>query len=208
MSFLSLRECQAVPSPVHRMRDRPAPCIEDLQQRKELNNGHLDRRRNRNRARSRAVGSVCLCLHPSREGTRTHLVHLVETAGPLGHRPGRGWTSTDSTWRRRCAGLVTDWAMAARLRPSLRQIQRTRYFRRFPSTSRKTISPALSWRTPASIFERSPTSSNVATAGAAYFAAAALTAARTPRAGFRAHAEARSSAARGPTARPLGPPLG
>ena len=31
-----------------------------------------------------------------------------------------------------------------------------------PSTSRKTISPALSWRRPASIFERSPTSSNVA----------------------------------------------
>ena len=43
-------------------------------------------------------------LHPPWEGAWTHLVHLVETAGPLGHRPGPGRTSTDSTWRRRCAG--------------------------------------------------------------------------------------------------------
>ncbi len=42
-------------------------------------------------------------LHPSGEGARTHLVHMVEAAGSLRHRPGR-WSPTDSTRRRRCAG--------------------------------------------------------------------------------------------------------
>ena len=72
--------------------------------REELSNGDLDCRRARDRARDGALASVRYLLHSLGEGARTHLVHLVEAAGPLGHRQGHWWTATHSAWRRRCEG--------------------------------------------------------------------------------------------------------
>src|SRR4029434_7516943 len=63
----------------------------------------FDCHRGRGCADGRAVDSVLLLVRSSREGTRTHLVHVVEAAGSLRHWPGHWWSPTNSTRHRRCA---------------------------------------------------------------------------------------------------------
>jgi len=48
------------------------------------------------------LGSVLHLVHPSRQGARTHLVHVVEAARSLRYRFRHWWDPTDSSWRRRC----------------------------------------------------------------------------------------------------------
>ena len=45
---------------------------------------------------------VLYLVHPSRQGARTYLVHMVEAAGSFRHWPGHWGSPTDSTGRRRC----------------------------------------------------------------------------------------------------------
>src|SRR4029450_9684745 len=71
--------------------------------REELSNGYLDWRHHRTRALHCAVDSVLHRVHPSREGTRAHLVHMVEAEGSLRHWPRHWWNPTDSTGRGRGA---------------------------------------------------------------------------------------------------------
>ena len=53
-----------------------------------VSNGHLDCCGARAGALRCAVGAVLRLVHPPGEGPRTHMVHVVEAAGPLRHRPG------------------------------------------------------------------------------------------------------------------------
>src|SRR5687768_11586387 len=69
----------------------------------ELSNGFLDCHHACGCADDRAVDSVLHLVHPSREGARTYLVHVVEAAGASRHWRGHGRSATDSTGRRRCA---------------------------------------------------------------------------------------------------------
>lgn len=69
-----------------------------------LSHGHLDCCRARARPLPRAVGSVLHLLHPSREGPRPHVVHVVEAARSPRHWPRR-WVPTDSAGRRRRSWL-------------------------------------------------------------------------------------------------------
>src|SRR5688572_6745565 len=72
-----------------RARGRTAACIEDLSwDGEELSYGHLDWPHNRALALDGAVDSVLHHVHPSREGARTHLVHMVEAAGSPRHWVG------------------------------------------------------------------------------------------------------------------------